>query len=325
MAMYQGIHIEARHTSSTASGFLSQSRDIVFTTLNCQTKRPPWAAWFNNKDYRRQKRTKPENLFKEIARKVRDTLAGLAVARIHANDPQVQAFADDAALASKLRVAYLLQQPKHPSRLFPQVVDPANGRIALRKAVRAVDRRAFLGNAADLAATTAECGGATVTRLRVAVETGHALGRTGAVDDALAALASVSEESTKLRLGSIVAEAELRRAGILLETERVDEASVSATAAADRGAAMFDRGLGILAYVTAGLAVARTGGDPEPHAKAAVEAAASVAAESDSTGGGFLERPDIAGAFLALTEALDGTGHGDAAAEIRKLLEPSPE
>jgi len=176
-----------------------------------------------------------------------------------------------------------------------------------------------------LAATTAECGGATVTRLRVAVETGHALGRTGSVDDALAALASVSKESMKLRLGSITAEAELRRAGILLEAERIDEASVSAAAAVDRGAAMFDRGLGILAHVTAGLAVARAGGAPELHAKAAVEAAASVAAESSSTGGGFLDRPDIAGAFRALAETLDRTGHSDAAEEIRRLMEPPPE
>jgi len=106
------------------------------------------------KDYRRQRRTKPENLFTEIAHKVRDTLAGLAAARVYVNDPTVQVFADHAMRVGKLRVAFLLQQPTHQSRLFPQIVDPANGRIKLRQALRAVDPHPFLGNAADLTTKT---------------------------------------------------------------------------------------------------------------------------------------------------------------------------
>ena len=107
------------------------------------------------KDYRLQKRVKPENLFAEIAGKVRDTLAGLATARVYVNDPSVQVFADKAMRAHRLRVAFVLQQPTHQSRLFPQIVDPANGTIKLKKALRAIDRHPFLGNAAELARKTA--------------------------------------------------------------------------------------------------------------------------------------------------------------------------
>lgn len=107
------------------------------------------------KDYRRHRRTKPGNLFTEIAHKVRDTLAGLAAARVAANDHQSRSFAADAMRADRFRVVFLLEQPQKPSKLFPQVVDPATGSTALRKALRAVDPHPFFGNASDLTAKTA--------------------------------------------------------------------------------------------------------------------------------------------------------------------------
>lgn len=107
------------------------------------------------RDYRRQRRTKPGSLFTEIAHKVRDTLAGLAAARVAANEPQSRMFAADAMRAVRFRVAFLLEQPRRPSKLFPQVVDPATGGTALRKALRAVDPHPFFGNASDLTAKTA--------------------------------------------------------------------------------------------------------------------------------------------------------------------------
>jgi len=122
-----------------------------------------------------------------------------------------------------------------------------------------------------------------------------------------------------------VAEAELRRAGILLEAERVGEASVSATTAAESGAAMFDRGLAVLAHITAGLAAARSGGDPEAAARAALEAASSAASESGAVGGAFLERPDIARGLRALADSLVGTGRAGLAAEITRLLDRTDE
>lgn len=106
------------------------------------------------KDYRRYRRTKPGSLFTEVSHKVRDTLAGLAVGRLVANDPISRDFAADAMLASRLRVAFLLEQPQKPSRLFPQVIDPASAKTALKKALRAVDPHPLLGNASELSAKT---------------------------------------------------------------------------------------------------------------------------------------------------------------------------
>jgi hypothetical protein len=107
------------------------------------------------KDYRRHRRTKPENLFTEVARKVRDTLAGLAAGRLVANDPTSRQFALDAMRTGRLRVAFLLEQPRTPSRLFPQMIDPATAKTALKKAVRAVDPHPFFGSASDLSVKTA--------------------------------------------------------------------------------------------------------------------------------------------------------------------------
>jgi hypothetical protein len=107
------------------------------------------------KDYRRNRRTKPLNMFAEIARKVRDTLAGLAAARATSIDPQSQMFAAAALLAGRIRVAFLLEQPRKPSKLFPRVVDPASARTQLKKSVRAVDPHPVFGKASDLTAKTA--------------------------------------------------------------------------------------------------------------------------------------------------------------------------
>jgi len=171
-----------------------------------------------------------------------------------------------------------------------------------------------------LAGRTAECGGATVTRLRVAAELGYALGRRGETDDALDALETAAGEASKLRLGSIAAEAELRRAGVLLAAGRAEEAVASATAAVEREAGLADRGLSVLAHATAGVAVARTGGDASGHALAAVEAASGVVAESGEGGRGFLQRGDIVETLTALADALDESGQAEIAAGVRDLL-----
>jgi hypothetical protein len=106
------------------------------------------------KDYRSQRRTKPGSLFAEIARKVRDTLAGLAAARLRANDSPSRDFAADAMRADRLRVVLLLEQPRKPSKLFPQAVDPATGSTMLKKALRAVDPHPLFVNASALTVKT---------------------------------------------------------------------------------------------------------------------------------------------------------------------------
>ena len=94
------------------------------------------------KDYSRSRRSKACTVFSEVAAKVRATLAGLAVARVRANDNDERDFAHEAMGASSLRVALHLDQPGQSSRLFKQVIDPKTARTQLRREVRAVDPHA---------------------------------------------------------------------------------------------------------------------------------------------------------------------------------------
>lgn len=95
------------------------------------------------KDYRRHKRTKPSSVFAEVASKARATLAGLATARVRANDPAEQALANQVMVCQKIRVVLQLGQSANPSRLFPHVVDPADAQLQLRRAVKTVDPHAL--------------------------------------------------------------------------------------------------------------------------------------------------------------------------------------
>lgn len=102
------------------------------------------------KDYRRNRRSKPSRIEQEIAEKVSDTLSGLAAARIRATGHE-QGIADQAMHCKSIRVALQVAQPVKPSRLFPQVVDPADMQIKLKKAVRVVDPHPMcvVGHVAD--------------------------------------------------------------------------------------------------------------------------------------------------------------------------------
>lgn len=91
------------------------------------------------KDYRRNKRRKPSSVFDEVAGKVRDTLAGLAVARVSAASLPERTSAQQALACTQIRVVLQLAQSAHPSRLSPQVVNPADAHMQLRRAVKHVD------------------------------------------------------------------------------------------------------------------------------------------------------------------------------------------
>lgn len=91
------------------------------------------------KDYRQNWRRKPSSVFDEVAGKARDTLAGLAVARVSAHVQQERAFAQQALSCRQIRVVLQLAQSGRPHKLFPQVIDPADAKIKLRKAVKQVD------------------------------------------------------------------------------------------------------------------------------------------------------------------------------------------
>jgi hypothetical protein len=97
-------------------------------------------AWLIEvKDYRANLRTKPSDLGDEIARKVRDSLAGLVSASCNANDAGERQFAKQFTRMQRLRVVAHIEQPRRPSRLHPRVIDPANFKMKLKQLLRAVD------------------------------------------------------------------------------------------------------------------------------------------------------------------------------------------
>lgn len=91
------------------------------------------------KDYRQHRRTKPSSVFAEMAFKVRSTLAGLAVARRRANDSGEKTRAQQAMDCTQIRIALQVAQSAKPSRLFPQVLEPMDAQMQLKRTVGVVD------------------------------------------------------------------------------------------------------------------------------------------------------------------------------------------
>lgn len=111
-------------------------------------------AWLIEvKDYRTNRRTKPSDLGDEIALKVRDTLAGIAAARFGAKDLIEQSTAKKLLQAKRLKVVLHLEQPQKISRLFPQIVNPADLKLRLEMLLKAVDARPEVVNSKTLKST----------------------------------------------------------------------------------------------------------------------------------------------------------------------------
>lgn len=93
------------------------------------------AAWLIEvKDYRQHPRTKPSDLGDELARKVRDTLAGLAAASANANCQEERTLAKRALRSRRWRVALHLEQPRVRSRFRP--INPASVLTQMRRCRR---------------------------------------------------------------------------------------------------------------------------------------------------------------------------------------------
>jgi len=94
------------------------------------------------KDYRINPRTKNLDLFKEVAIKVRDTLALLYLAK---SKPEISIhrFASEAVGKTTIRVVLHMEQPANPSRLYPLIVERGNVRIKLQQTLLVVDPRAL--------------------------------------------------------------------------------------------------------------------------------------------------------------------------------------
>ncbi|HST60996.1 MAG TPA: hypothetical protein VLK84_19995 [Longimicrobium sp.] len=102
-------------------------------------------AWFIEiKDYRRHARKKTADVADEIAHKVRDSLALVAVANVNANDDDEKARAGRALRSRKIRVVLHLEQTTRPSKLYPRKIDLANTQQKLRQLVRAIDPHALV-------------------------------------------------------------------------------------------------------------------------------------------------------------------------------------
>lgn len=91
------------------------------------------------KDYREHCRTKTIDLAEEVAIKVRDTLAGLISARLHAQDPNEKNVAKGMLKSRRLRVVLHLEQPDKQTRLRPKAIDPAAILQRLKNLLKAID------------------------------------------------------------------------------------------------------------------------------------------------------------------------------------------
>lgn len=97
-------------------------------------------AWLIEiKDYRINPRTKAIDLAEEVALKVRDTLAGLVSARLHANEADEKHMADVLLHKRRLRVVLHLETPRSLSRLHLKPIDPTTVLQKLKQLIRAID------------------------------------------------------------------------------------------------------------------------------------------------------------------------------------------
>lgn len=100
------------------------------------------------KDYRAGPRDSALELVEEIAIKVRDTLAGLAAARVRANKEEEKTMAKRALQCNDLKVVLHLEQPAIPTRLHP-IEDTSKLLQKLKQLLRAIDYPPRLTNLSE--------------------------------------------------------------------------------------------------------------------------------------------------------------------------------
>lgn len=94
---------------------------------------PAGCLWFIEiKDYRAGPRQKSLDLVEEIAIKARDSLAGLAAARVRANVESEATFAARAMQFTDIKIILHIEQPTKPTRLHP-VVDVSKLLLKLKQ------------------------------------------------------------------------------------------------------------------------------------------------------------------------------------------------
>lgn len=90
------------------------------------------------KDYRAGPRQKDLELVEEVVIKVRDSLAGLAAARLRATDESEIEMANRALRCNDMKVVLHLEQQAKPTRLHP-VEDVSKLLLKLKQLLRAID------------------------------------------------------------------------------------------------------------------------------------------------------------------------------------------
>lgn len=93
------------------------------------------------KDYRNSNHGLPSQLPETIARKVRDTLAGLVAAKFNADDVTEKRFAEKALKMKDIRLIFHLEQPRKHSKLFPKAIKHETIHLKLRQLLKSVDPR----------------------------------------------------------------------------------------------------------------------------------------------------------------------------------------
>lgn len=84
---------------------------------------------------------KADVLAAEVAKKVRDTLAGLAAARKNANDKKEKDIAKKSMQKARWRVVLHLEQPHVKTKVRRQAIDPWSVKSELDKLLKAIDPR----------------------------------------------------------------------------------------------------------------------------------------------------------------------------------------
>jgi hypothetical protein len=133
------------------SNFCDGCKEVDFLAFDPQHD----TIWFIEvKDYRVHQRLKETHLADEVARKTRDVIAMLPVARIRDNGissaQQLEAgdFWRRAMNAASLRVVLHCELPENTSKLFPGVKDAANLQTKLAQKLRVIDPHALFTNRA---------------------------------------------------------------------------------------------------------------------------------------------------------------------------------
>lgn len=101
---------------------------------------PGGTVWLiEAREHRSHRRTKVIDLGEEIAHKAFDTVAGLFMARLHAQVPAEKELANKVTAARELRVVLHLEQPAKQSRLRPCAIDPSMVQQKIRRLLRLID------------------------------------------------------------------------------------------------------------------------------------------------------------------------------------------